>query len=63
VFAAQIAPSTLRPPVARVCAALHPAWSVLLLHVAAFAWAAAFIGFAAAFGPFLIGKRVAAKPV
>jgi uncharacterized protein involved in response to NO len=49
--------------VARVCAALHPAWSPPLLHVGAFAWAAAFVGFAAAFGPFLIGKRVAPKPV
>jgi uncharacterized protein involved in response to NO len=48
--------------VARVCAALHPAWSPPLLHVGAFAWAAAFVGFAAAFGPFLIGNSVAAKP-
>jgi uncharacterized protein involved in response to NO len=42
---------------ARVCAALHPAWSVSLLHVAAFAWVAAFLGFAAGFGPLLVGVR------
>jgi uncharacterized protein involved in response to NO len=41
----------------RICAALHPAWSVSLLHMAAFAWAAAFIGFAVAHGPLLLGKR------
>ena len=40
---------------ARICAALHPAWSMLLLHVAAFAWVAAFLGFAAGFGPLLVG--------
>ena len=39
--------------VVRVCAALHPAWSMTLLPIAAFAWAAAFLGFAAAFGPVL----------
>ena len=32
--------------VARVCAALHPAWSDALLHVAGLAWAGAFVGFA-----------------
>jgi uncharacterized protein involved in response to NO len=42
---------------ARICAALHPAWSMLLLHVAAFAWVAAFLGFAAGFGPLLVGAR------
>ena len=36
---------------ARICASLEPAWSGQLLHVAAFAWAAAFFGFAASFGP------------
>jgi len=40
---------------ARVCAAVEPAHSELLLHVAAFAWAAAFIGFAVAFAPLLVG--------
>jgi uncharacterized protein involved in response to NO len=42
---------------ARICAALHPAWSMALLHVAAFAWVAAFLGFAAGFGPLLLGAR------
>jgi uncharacterized protein involved in response to NO len=46
---------------ARNCAALHPAWSVVLLHVAAFAWAAAFIGFAATFGPLLVAERVSLR--
>jgi uncharacterized protein involved in response to NO len=31
---------------ARVCAAIHPSWSDPLLHLAGFAWAAAFLGFA-----------------
>jgi uncharacterized protein involved in response to NO len=39
---------------ARICAALEPAWSLSLLHIAAFAWAAAFLGFAALFGPLLL---------
>ena len=39
----------------RVCAVLEPVHSVPLLHVAAFAWAAAFFGFAATFGPLLVG--------
>lgn len=42
---------------ARICAAIHPAWSVGLLHLAAFAWAAAFLGFAISFGPLLLGYR------
>jgi uncharacterized protein involved in response to NO len=41
---------------ARLCAAIHPAWSDPLLHLAAFAWAAAFLGFAVSFGPLLIGS-------
>jgi uncharacterized protein involved in response to NO len=45
--------------VARICAVLHPEQSVLLLHVAAFAWAAAFFGFALAYGPLLCGRRLA----
>lgn len=44
--------------VARICAVIHPAQGVLLLHVAAFAWAAAFLGFALAYGPLLLGRRV-----
>ena len=42
---------------ARICASLEPAWSDQLLHVAAFAWAAAFFGFAASFGPLLLGAQ------
>jgi len=37
----------------RICADIEPVYSEPLLHVAAFAWAAAFIGFAISFGPLL----------
>jgi hypothetical protein len=40
------------PALARIAAAFAP--SVLLFHIAAFAWIAAFAGFAAAYGPLLI---------
>ena len=40
---------------ARICAVIEPAHSQALLHLAAFAWAAAFFGFAIAFGPLLAG--------
>lgn len=43
--------------VARICAVLHPASSELLLHVAGFAWIAAFFGFALVYGPLLVGSR------
>lgn len=43
---------------ARVCAAMHPAWSDALLHVAGLAWAAAFVGFALAYWNVLIRPRV-----
>jgi uncharacterized protein involved in response to NO len=43
--------------VSRICAALEPAHSFALLHVAAFTWIAAFFGFAFFFGPLLIGSR------
>jgi uncharacterized protein involved in response to NO len=51
--------------VARVCAVLEPAQSVPLLHVAAFAWAGAFLGFALCYGPTLIGfdNRPPQQPV
>lgn len=51
--------------VARICAILEPSHSVPLLHVAAFAWAAAFLGFAVCYGPVLIGfdKRPLQHPV
>lgn len=41
--------------VARICAVLEPAHSVPLLYVAAFTWAAAFLGFALSYAPMLIG--------
>jgi uncharacterized protein involved in response to NO len=50
---------------ARICAVLEPAHSVPLLHVAAFAWAIAFLGFALSYGPTLAGflKRPAQQAV
>ena len=42
---------------ARVCASLEPGWSGALLDVTAFAWCAAFFGFALSFGPMLAGGR------
>ena len=39
---------------ARICAAIEPVHNVPLLHLVAFAWAAAFVGFAISFGPVLI---------
>ena len=43
--------------VARICAVLEPAHSLPLLHLAALAWVAAFLGFAASHGPTLVGYR------
>jgi uncharacterized protein involved in response to NO len=43
--------------VSRVCAAIHPSFSEALLHVAALAWVVAFVTFALAFGPLLLGVR------
>ena len=40
----------------RICAVIEPAYSEPLLHLAAFAWAAAFFGFAISFGPLLAGR-------
>ncbi len=42
---------------ARICAVVVPAHSEPLLHIAAFAWVTAFLGFAVAFGPLLSGSR------
>ncbi len=42
---------------ARICSSLEPAWSDQLLHVAAFAWVLAFFGFAASYGPILVGAQ------
>jgi uncharacterized protein involved in response to NO len=43
--------------IARICAALEPGWSAVLLHVAAFAWMVAFGGFAVVYGPILAQAR------
>jgi uncharacterized protein involved in response to NO len=40
---------------ARICAVIEPLRSEALLHVAAGAWAAAFLGFAVTYGPALLG--------
>ncbi len=45
----------------RICAVLDPAHSEALLYLAAFAWAAAFLGFAVKFGPLLVGYDRRAK--
>ncbi len=44
----------------RICAALEPQWSEPLLHVGAFCWAAAFLGFAAIHAPMLLAPRLQA---
>jgi len=41
----------------RILASLHPNWANVLLHLAAWAWAAAFIGFAVSFGALLLTAR------
>jgi uncharacterized protein involved in response to NO len=43
--------------IARIGAALEPRWSEVELHVAAFAWAAAFFGFGIVYGPMLWSLR------
>jgi uncharacterized protein involved in response to NO len=40
---------------ARICAVIEASHSEILLHVAAVAWAAAFLGFAIVYGPALLG--------
>jgi uncharacterized protein involved in response to NO len=42
---------------ARICAAAHPAWNGPLLHLAAFTWAAGFLGFAALYAPLLARRK------
>jgi len=42
---------------ARICAALAPAHDGVLLHLAAFAWTAAFLGFSITFGRLLTSQR------
>ncbi len=46
---------------ARICAVIEPVHSVPLLHLAAFAWASAFVGFAISFGPVLISYHKRTK--
>jgi uncharacterized protein involved in response to NO len=43
--------------VARISAVLDPARDFILLHIAACAWVVAFLGFAIAFGPLLLGSK------
>lgn len=43
--------------IARICVSLEPARSELLLPVIAVAWCVAFFGFAASYGPMLVGRR------
>ncbi len=43
---------------ARIAAALAPQWSFILLHVAAFAWLAAFLGFALVYGREMFRPRL-----
>jgi uncharacterized protein involved in response to NO len=42
---------------ARICAVLHPEWAGPLLYLAASAWAAAFLGFAALYAPLLARRK------
>jgi uncharacterized protein involved in response to NO len=42
---------------ARISAALEPAWSESLLAISALAWVAAFFGFAGSYGPLLVGTQ------
>jgi uncharacterized protein involved in response to NO len=48
--------------VARICAVFHTSQSDLLLHIAAFAWVAAFLGFALAYGPLLVRRDPRMQP-
>ena len=43
--------SAFAAALARICAVLRPEWSEALLPVAAFAWSAAFLGFASLYAP------------
>jgi len=43
--------------IARICVSLEPASSEALLPVTVFAWCVAFFGFAASYGPMLMGRR------
>ncbi len=43
--------------IARICVSLDPASSETLLPITVFAWCVAFFGFAASYGPMLMGRR------
>ena len=45
--------------VTRICAVIHAGQSEWLLHLAVLAWAIAFLGFALAYGPLLLRRRLA----
>jgi uncharacterized protein involved in response to NO len=45
---------------ARIGASLFPVWSEPLLELTVLAWCLAFFGFAASFGPLLVGRKRAA---
>ncbi|MBI3703251.1 MAG: NnrS family protein [Rhizobiales bacterium] len=47
---------------ARIDSSLLPGWSEWTLHIAAFAWAAAFLGFAVVFGPLLVRPKPGTSP-
>jgi len=49
--------AVLLAAVTRIWAALSPGWSFVLLHVAGFAWASAFLGFIFAYGRDLLRPR------
>jgi uncharacterized protein involved in response to NO len=50
-------PAVVIAALARIAAALLPSWNEPLLQVAAFAWAAAFLGFGFYFMPILCTAR------
>lgn len=52
IYAASLLAATVR-----IAAALAPEWSFVLLHVAAFAWAGAFLGFVLVYGKALLRPR------
>ena len=47
---------------ARIGAALEPAWSEPLLYISALAWVTAFFGFAGSYAPLLVGTQPRPRP-
>jgi uncharacterized protein involved in response to NO len=47
---------------ARIGAALEPAWSEPLLSISALAWTAAFFGFTGCYAPLLVGTQPRPRP-